>query len=131
MARQVKKLGFFEIDMSLAGDVMIYGGEQVGDVEAKRYRTHTNPKRNVVEEVLAKLTKAFHDDQPTIDVVIVDDKWIEGDDAFVFPDLSQHFLAVRESANKLLASVEEVEPAALKSTITAPRRKTPRTRRKR
>jgi hypothetical protein len=85
MANGKRPIKSVQIRANFRSSVRIFAGDSEPDAAAMQYVTAGNPSRKLVDEVFAKTIKAIHDPQPSILLVIRDDKFIEEDADFRLP----------------------------------------------
>src|SRR5688572_7469581 len=91
MATKIEKLSCFEVKIRLDTGVYDLGaGNKPSEASAGRFQTADDAPAEVFEEILAKLIKAIHDGDDTIDVNVLNNKLIVRDPSFIPPLLEAH-----------------------------------------
>jgi hypothetical protein len=80
MAKDKRPIRSVQIRANFRSNVRIFAGDSEPDAAAMHYVTDGNPSPKLVDEVFAKTINAIHKREPSILLVIRDDKFIEEDE---------------------------------------------------
>jgi hypothetical protein len=113
----LQPVNYFRIQVPLPDlTVDVFASNDDPAVSSWEFQTESNPTRDVIDEIFAKLIRAIHKGDSSIDLNIRNGKWIVRDPSFPVPDMD-HLVAlalnnkdVNRSALVLIKAVVDQVP---------------------